>query len=106
MGVSCMRNKDVSFWLFLTPVLIALGLVVVAPLVYGTFYSFTDWNGLTATKFIGFEHYKNLLSDTRFLDSIWFTLKFSVIRSEEHTSELQSRGHLVCRLLLEKKKVK
>src|SRR5690625_4897210 len=79
MGVSCMRNKDVSFWLFLTPVLIALGLVVVAPLVYGTFYSFTDWNGLTATKFIGFEHYKNLLSDTRFLDSIWFTLKFSVI---------------------------
>src|SRR5207253_9172584 len=27
-----------------------------------------------------------------------------VRRSEEHTSELQSRGHLVCRLLLEKKK--
>src|SRR5690625_5465921 len=27
-------------------------------------------------------------------------------RSEEHTSELQSRGHLVCRLLLEKKKQK
>src|SRR5690625_2641634 len=27
----------------------------------------------------------------------------SCIRSEEHTSELQSRGHLVCRLLLEKK---
>src|SRR5690625_1735931 len=29
---------------------------------------------------------------------------FNMIRSEEHTSELQSRGHLVCRLLLEKKK--
>src|SRR5690625_6828274 len=28
------------------------------------------------------------------------------VRSEEHTSELQSRGHLVCRLLLEKKKNK
>src|SRR5439155_17350227 len=27
-----------------------------------------------------------------------------ITRSEEHTSELQSRGHLVCRLLLEKKK--
>src|SRR5690625_6990285 len=26
------------------------------------------------------------------------------LRSQEHTSELQSRGHLVCRLLLEKKK--
>src|SRR2546422_3321017 len=29
-----------------------------------------------------------------------------VLRSEEHTSELQSRLHLVCRLLLEKKKKK
>src|SRR5690625_5508343 len=28
---------------------------------------------------------------------------FGRMRSEEHTSELQSRGHLVCRLLLEKK---
>src|SRR5690625_6204614 len=28
----------------------------------------------------------------------------ALARSEEHTSELQSRGHLVCRLLLEKKK--
>src|SRR5437870_9396324 len=28
----------------------------------------------------------------------------TTVRSEEHTSELQSRGHLVCRLLLEKKK--
>src|SRR3712207_8023036 len=29
----------------------------------------------------------------------------SVVRSEEHTSELQSRQYLVCRLLLEKKKL-
>src|SRR5690625_6334634 len=32
----------------------------------------------------------------------WFGVL--TLRSEEHTSELQSRGHLVCRLLLEKKK--
>src|SRR5690625_6765721 len=32
------------------------------------------------------------------------TLSKNLTRSEEHTSELQSRGHLVCRLLLEKKK--
>src|SRR5439155_6124615 len=36
--------------------------------------------------------------------SQWFTVP-SRFRSEEHTSELQSRGHLVCRLLLEKKKI-
>src|SRR2546429_2666626 len=33
-----------------------------------------------------------------------YTLRLISIRSEEHTSELQSRLHLVCRLLLEKKK--
>src|SRR2546429_6228737 len=32
------------------------------------------------------------------------TTSFGTRRSEEHTSELQSRLHLVCRLLLEKKK--
>src|SRR3712207_7300229 len=31
-------------------------------------------------------------------------LRISILRSEEHTSELQSRQYLVCRLLLEKKK--
>src|SRR5690554_1071444 len=46
--------------------------------------------------------------------SLWLGLLFTVawlasllqLRSEEHTSELQSRPHLVCRLLLEKKKKK
>src|SRR5947209_12768418 len=33
-------------------------------------------------------------------------VKLEVYRSEEHTSELQSRQYLVCRLLLEKKKKK
>src|SRR5207253_11208560 len=34
----------------------------------------------------------------------WLACHILRRRSEEHTSELQSRGHLVCRLLLEKKK--
>src|SRR5258708_19319265 len=33
-------------------------------------------------------------------------IELGVVRSEEHTSELQSPDHLVCRLLLEKKKQK
>src|SRR2546429_7162136 len=36
----------------------------------------------------------------------YFSAPLLVPRSEEHTSELQSRLHLVCRLLLEKKKKK
>src|SRR6266498_4551450 len=37
------------------------------------------------------------------LDSFWPGAAAIFARSEEHTSELQSRPHLVCRLLLEKK---
>src|SRR5690625_6426178 len=40
------------------------------------------------------------------LPEVFQILQGDLIRSEEHTSELQSRGHLVCRLLLEKKKRK
>src|SRR2546427_2804921 len=36
----------------------------------------------------------------------WWPWVWSYVRSEEHTSELQSQSNLVCRLLLEKKKEK
>src|SRR5205823_8546869 len=51
-------------------------------------------------------------SDTTFVSSRYFTAQFFsmifllAVRSEEHTSELQSLAYLVCRLLLEKKKSK
>src|SRR5690554_1819640 len=65
------------------------------------------------------EDFNNLSSNVRDImiesqedDDIFFFFYYSnltnkideEIRSEEHTSELQSRPHLVCRLLLEKKK--
>src|SRR5690625_5842710 len=42
--------------------------------------------------------------DGNWMDSFFLSVSGGQVRSEEHTSELQSRGHLVCRLLLEKKK--
>src|SRR3989442_2943917 len=44
------------------------------------------------------------VTPTEFNQSV--TEAITALRSEEHTSELQSRPHLVCRLLLEKKKRK
>src|SRR5690554_6276683 len=48
-----------------------------------------------------YEHLNHKMPDSygHAKDFLWFKC-----RSEEHTSELQSRPHLVCRLLLEKKK--
>src|SRR3712207_8839460 len=45
-----------------------------------------------------------VLQRMRVLVAVPGTLAVAVLRSEEHTSELQSRQYLVCRLLLEKKK--
>src|SRR5437660_4010135 len=47
-------------------------------------------------------NYRQLLGGTNCPVQSQFAI--AAYRSEEHTSELQSRGHLVCRLLLEKKK--
>src|SRR5258705_2817580 len=56
-------------------------------------------------------HYQGTLTDGSVFDSsvqrgepVTFALNQVIKRSEEHTSELQSLRHLVCRLLLEKKK--
>src|SRR3712207_8877055 len=43
---------------------------------------------------------------SRRLGYAWLRVREFLWRSEEHTSELQSRQYLVCRLLLEKKKKK
>src|SRR5207302_3789074 len=40
------------------------------------------------------------------MSAMWLLALAGIARSEEHTSELQSRENLVCRLLLEKKKKK
>lgn len=74
-----MKNKELSFWLFITPVLLSLSLVVILPVLMGFFYSFTNWNGLTFTEFIGFGHYRRLLEDEQFRQSLWFTFRFAFV---------------------------
>ncbi|SFK16382.1 raffinose/stachyose/melibiose transport system permease protein [Halobacillus dabanensis] len=74
-----MQNRSLAFWLFLTPVILGLGIVVVIPFFYGLFYSFTDWNGITANEFLGFENYIKLFQENEFMSSIWFTVKFAVV---------------------------
>src|SRR5690625_2259471 len=48
-------------------------------------------------------NYAYQLKDLNTIHQSSFNLQSFSFRSEEHTSELQTRGHLVCRLLLEKK---
>src|SRR5690625_6369812 len=58
------------------------------------------WAIINFVWWVGIGHAGTLISAILFLfRQGWRT---AINRSEEHTSELQSRGHLVCRLLLEK----
>ncbi len=74
-----MRTRSFSYWLFLTPVLVSLFLVVLVPLGLGIFYSFTDWNGIQTTAFVGFQNYIGIFQEKEFMDALWFTVKFSVV---------------------------
>src|SRR5439155_19376390 len=63
----------------------------------GRFYNDEDNAEARNVAFLGSDTKKQLFAEREAMgQTVW--------RSEEHTSELQSRGHLVCRLLLEKKK--
>src|SRR5207253_5345308 len=71
------------------------------------FVAIPDENCATAT---GWEYGANMYFNDRFVHCVTVPMEGRKTscsqphrrRSEEHTSELQSRGHLVCRLLLEK----
>lgn len=72
------KVKDLFFWLFLSPILLAFLFVIVVPLFYGIYYSFTNWNGIGTPVFKGFSNYVKILSDIDFRNSIFFTVKFVI----------------------------
>lgn len=74
-----MNNKSLSYWLFLSPVLIALILVVATPFIYGFGLSFTDWNGVSIGQFIGLQNYIDLFQDGEFRSAFWFTGLFAIV---------------------------
>ncbi len=53
--------------------------MVILPLLYGFVFSFTNWNGLKATEFLGFANYIDLFKEEEFRASLWFTIKFAVV---------------------------
>ncbi|VWL84987.1 carbohydrate ABC transporter permease [Oceanivirga miroungae] len=73
------KSKNLFFYLFILPCVVSLTMVVVIPLIYGVYYSFTSWNGITTPSFIGLGNYIKVFSDKEFLNSLWFTTKFAVL---------------------------
>jgi trehalose/maltose transport system permease protein len=69
-------------WIMLSPALAVVGFVAIYPLGQTIYQSFTNEQflaGLEPTKWIGLENYRNLIHDTVFRDSVWTTVKFTLI---------------------------
>src|SRR3989475_9384165 len=81
------RSRTTQGFLFTAPLLALFAAFVIYPMAFGVWYA------------LDADSYRALFSDPTFRQTVVNTL-----RSEEHTSELQSQSNLVCRLLLEKKK--
>lgn len=62
-------------WLSVLPVLLILGVIRGYPLMVGLVKSFTDWNGIAAGDFVGFDNYIRILKDPVF----WNLLKNNLL---------------------------
>lgn len=71
------RRKVINV-LFLVPLLAAFGITVVIPFLFGIFYSFTNWNGIKFTQFLGFQNYIEMFRSPDYLYSLFITFVFTV----------------------------
>src|SRR5690554_7532365 len=101
--MACLNPKAAIFFIALfsqivgpeTPLIAKLGYAFTAMVVDMSWYMTVAWLFSRPNWLRWLQRYSH-----------WLERIFGVLlRSEEHTSELQSRPHLVCRLLLEKKKM-
>jgi raffinose/stachyose/melibiose transport system permease protein len=68
-----------TYLLMIIPAIALFTFFIIYPTINGMFYSFTDYVGYGAWKFIGFANYKAAFSDPNIRDSYGFTLLFAVV---------------------------
>lgn len=68
------------FWLFIGPVTLAFSIVVLIPMIFGIYISFTSWNGIGDPSWVGLSNYIDLFKNNPdFFQSFWFTAKFAIV---------------------------
>ncbi len=72
------HHRSIINFIFLFPLLFAFAVTVIIPLILGICYSFTDWNGIRLTSFVGFGNYVSMFKDPAFIWSILLTFLFVV----------------------------
>lgn len=79
MTSALLRREAVQGYLFIAPWFVGFLVFTAGPLLAALAFSFTDWNGVTAIEWIGFDNYIQLFTrDTRFWQSLKVTLIFTL----------------------------
>ncbi|MFS0735212.1 sugar ABC transporter permease [Microbacterium sp. 1P10UB] len=77
------RRGGAGYWLYLVPGLVLLTVVVLIPLGWNVYLSFTEWRGIRPPEFIGFENWIELAGDgkfwTSFGNSIWMIVAMVIV---------------------------
>lgn len=75
-----MKNERKKTFLIITIPILALFICFnTIPLIRGIIYSFTNSRGFGNYDYVGFRNYMDLFTDTRVLQSYWFTFKFAIV---------------------------
>ena len=73
------KHRQVVNFLFLFPLVFTFFVTVLFPFISGVYYSLTDWNGITYTKFVGLENYITMFQSSDFVYSFVLTALFTVL---------------------------
>jgi multiple sugar transport system permease protein len=73
------RRRSLTGFLFVLPALVLVAIFFLVPLVFAIWMSLTKWNIAGFQSFVGLDNYANILSDTRFLDSVVFTTLYTAV---------------------------
>lgn len=71
-------TEAINGWIFILPVTLGTLLLNVLPAVPNLYFSFTEWNGLTAPRFIGAANYLEFATDAVFLNSLRVTIIYAL----------------------------
>ncbi|MCR5826416.1 MAG: sugar ABC transporter permease [Oscillospiraceae bacterium] len=74
-----LHHRAIINFIFLFPLLFTFAVTVIIPMFVGVFYSFTDWNGVSYTRMVGFENYAAMFKEPAFIWSLLLTVLFVVI---------------------------
>ncbi|MBO5371963.1 MAG: sugar ABC transporter permease [Lachnospiraceae bacterium] len=73
------RKMSRQYLVLVLPGFLIFTIGLIVPLFLSFRYSLTDWDGMSAEmKFVGLQNYIKLFGDKEFLESFWFTVKFTI----------------------------